>query len=203
MADVLQPAKSGRASCRGCGRKIPKGELRFGEHLPNPYTEGETLHWFHLVCAACRIPDKLGPVLQEHGDAVEEAGCLRHLIDQTLAHPRLTRLVRAERASSGRARCRSCKQPIAHGDWRLVLQLIEEGVTSPLGFIHARCAEPYFGTPCLRPRLERLAPDLRAEDLDAIESLSATPPPAAANASEEAAEMAMADASSGSANLEP
>ena len=45
MDHVIEPASSGRAKCRGCGRAIAKGELRLGERLPNPFTdEGEMTH---------------------------------------------------------------------------------------------------------------------------------------------------------------
>ena len=33
--------------CRGCGRPIARGELRFGERLPNAFAEGEMTVWFH------------------------------------------------------------------------------------------------------------------------------------------------------------
>ena len=29
-----------------------RGELRFGERLPNPFAEGEMTVWFHPLCAA-------------------------------------------------------------------------------------------------------------------------------------------------------
>jgi len=37
---VFEPASSGRSKCRGCVRPILRGELRFGERLPNPYADG-------------------------------------------------------------------------------------------------------------------------------------------------------------------
>jgi len=43
MPDVLQPAPTGRAKCRGCAKPMTKGELRFGESVANPFAEGETL----------------------------------------------------------------------------------------------------------------------------------------------------------------
>ena len=52
MPHVFEPAPTGRAKCRGCGRAIAKGELRFGERLPNPFAEGEMTLWFHPLCAA-------------------------------------------------------------------------------------------------------------------------------------------------------
>ena len=56
MAHVFEPAASGRAKCRGCGQALPKGEVRFGEKLANPFAEGEMTHWFHPLCAAYKRP---------------------------------------------------------------------------------------------------------------------------------------------------
>lgn len=61
-------------------------------------------------------------------------------------HRRLRRLVRAERASSGRARCRHCHELIAKGEVRLVLEIVDEGMSNPAGFIHVSCVLPYIGT---------------------------------------------------------
>jgi len=52
MPHVFGAAPTGRSKCRGCGEPIAKGEVRFGESLPNPYAEGEITHWFHPLCAA-------------------------------------------------------------------------------------------------------------------------------------------------------
>ena len=46
MPHVFEPAPTGRAKCRGCGRPIAQGDLRFGERIPNPFAEGETTLWF-------------------------------------------------------------------------------------------------------------------------------------------------------------
>ena len=57
MPHTIEPAASGRAKCRGCGQKIAKDELRFGERLENPYGEGEMTLWFHLVCGVYKRPE--------------------------------------------------------------------------------------------------------------------------------------------------
>ena len=49
MPHVIEAAPTGRAKCRGCGRAIARGELRFGERLPNAYGEGIALHADHLT----------------------------------------------------------------------------------------------------------------------------------------------------------
>jgi hypothetical protein len=86
-----------------------------------------------------------------------------------IEHHRLPRLRRAERASSGRAHCRSCRELIAKGDWRFALQMFEEGRPTPIGTIHACCAQAYFGTAKVLERARRLTPDLSASDLADLE----------------------------------
>lgn len=177
MADLIQQASSGRSKCRGCGRSIATGELRFGESLPNAYGEGEALYWFHLLCAACMRPEKFLPVLEALPDEVPERAWLQDAATFGLTHRRLPRLLRAERAASGRAHCRACHESIDKGSWRLSLQMFEEGRFSPIGTIHVDCAAAYFGTTELAPRLRRLAPELEPNDLLEIETLLRAPRP--------------------------
>jgi hypothetical protein len=52
MPHLFEPAPSGRAECRGCGRRIQRGELRFGERLPNlclPNTPREGVERAHRL----------------------------------------------------------------------------------------------------------------------------------------------------------
>ncbi|MCA9614795.1 MAG: hypothetical protein KC586_18690 [Myxococcales bacterium] len=53
MDHVLELAPSGRATCRTCGNKIAKGEVRFGEAVPSQFApSGFATEWHHLTCAA-------------------------------------------------------------------------------------------------------------------------------------------------------
>jgi hypothetical protein len=160
MADVIQPATSGRSKCRGCGHNIANGELRFGETVPNPYAEGETQHWFHLRCAACMRPEKALPAIESSEREVPDREWLVATATHGVAQRRLPRLLHAERSKSGKARCRSCRETIPAGVMRLSLQMFEEGRASPIGFIHVECALAYFGTADIFDRAERLSPDL-------------------------------------------
>jgi ribosomal protein L37AE/L43A len=153
MASVIERASTGRAKCRACGQAIAKGEQRFGEALPNAYGEGESLFWFHLRCAACCRPESLLALLDQGQAAPAESAELCALARDGVAQPRLSRILRAERASSGRARCRHCRELIEQGAWRLALQMFEEGRFNSIGTIHASCAMHYFGA---EPTLERL-----------------------------------------------
>jgi hypothetical protein len=164
VPDRIERAPSGRARCRGCGATIAKGELRFGESLPNAYAEGEALYWFHLHCAACMRPEKAGPALDAHPDELPEREAYRRWVALGTAHHRVPRIVRAERASSGRARCRHCREPIEKDGFRIALQMMEETRMTPIGFIHVACAGGYFGTTDVLDRLVRFTPDLAAGD---------------------------------------
>jgi hypothetical protein len=179
VPDVIQVAASGRAKCRGCGGAIAKGDLRFGESLPNAFAEGETLHWLHLHCAALMRPEKFLPALEASSDTIAERELLRETAVEGNAHRRLPRLVRAERAPSGRAHCRSCRELIDKGHYRLALHLFEDGRFSSIGSIHVECSLAYFGTSAIIPRLQRLTPSLTDTDIREIETLLANPRPAA------------------------
>lgn len=169
VPDSIQAAPTGRAKCRGCGNAIAKGELRFGETGPNSFGEGEATSWFHLACAALMRPEKLLPVVEATTDELPERAWLEEAARFGVEHRRLPRLLRAERASSGRAHCRSCRELIAKGDWRFALQMFEEGRPNAIGTIHVTCAEAYFGTAAVLPRVRRLTPDLSDADLSDLE----------------------------------
>lgn len=142
MAHVFEPAPTGRSKCRGCGQPIANGEWRFGERLPNPFAQGEMTHWFHPACAAYKRPE---PMLESLGLAPE---ALRESLERAArassAQPRLPRIDGAERAPSGQASCRQCREKIEKGAWRIRLVFHEEGVFSPSGFIHLACRRDYF-----------------------------------------------------------
>ncbi|HWA77386.1 MAG TPA: hypothetical protein VG937_33855 [Polyangiaceae bacterium] len=127
-------------------------------------------------------PEKFLPVLEAAPEQIADRAWLGEAATFGVAHPRLARLLRAERASSGRARCRACREPIDKGAWRLSLQMFEEGRFSPIGTIHADCAEPYFGTGDIVERLRRLTPELEPNDLVELEALLRSPRPQPAEA---------------------
>ncbi len=168
MSHTIEPATTGRSKCRGCAQPIPKGELRFGERIPNPFAdEGETTLWFHLLCGAYKRPETLGMALTGTGEQIEERRALTEIIADGLRHHRLPRADGAERASSGRAKCRSCHAKISKDDWRVRVVFFQEGMFSPGGFIHLGCAEEYFGTGDLAERLVHFSSKL--SDTDRVE----------------------------------
>lgn len=182
MPHVLEPASSGRAKCRGCGQRIDRGELRFGERIPNPFAEGETTLWFHPLCAAYKRP---GPLLETLGQTMENRPAsdpLERAAHGSSAHRRLPRIDGAERSPSGQAKCRSCRQPIARGVWRIRLSIYEEGLFSPAGFVHLSCRRAYFETDDILEQLLHFSSRLNEEDrleLVRVFAADADPAPAA------------------------
>lgn len=170
MPHAIEPATSGRARCRGCGRPIPTGEQRFGERLPNPFADGEMTLWFHPECGALKRPEPFLEALAALVQPLADAERLEREARRGLDHRRLPRIDGAERAPSGRAVCRSCREPIVKGAWRIKLVFYEEGRFSPGGFVHCRCARSYFETDALLPRVRCFAPDLGEEDLRQLEA---------------------------------
>ena len=165
MPHTIEPAASGRAKCRGCGRKIEKGELRFGERFPNPFAdEGDMTLWFHLACGAYKRPEPLLEVLDESPVDEETRATLAEAAKTGIEHRRLPRVDGAERSPTGRAACRACREKIPKGSWRIRLIYFEEDHFVPSGFIHVGCAREYLGTADLLARLKHFTPDLGAED---------------------------------------
>jgi hypothetical protein len=164
MPHVFEPAASGRAKCRGCGQPLPKGELRFGERLPNPFAEGEMTHWFHPTCAAYKRPEAMLEGLQAGDGEVAGREDLERRARAVLTLPRLPRIDGAERAPSGQAKCRHCREPIEKGAWRIRLVFHEEGTFSPGGFIHLACREAYFETADMLEQLLHFSPALSVEE---------------------------------------
>lgn len=170
MAHVIEQATTGRAMCRGCGARIAAGEQRFGERLPNPYgdDEAETTHWFHVPCAAFRRPEPFLEALAAAETPMADRERLEHEARIGMAHDRLPRLSTAGRAPTGRANCRSCREPIAKDAWRIALLYYDEERFSPSGFIHARCAPAYFETTAVIDRLKHFSPALSEAELAEI-----------------------------------
>jgi hypothetical protein len=171
MPHVFEPASTGRAKCRGCKQPLPKGEVRFGESLPNPFGEGEVMHWFHPLCAAYKRPDAVLEALAA-GAAAADAAELERVAREATARPKVQRIDGAELSPSGQARCRACQEPIERGAWRIRLVFQQEGTFSPGGFIHLQCRSKYFETTDITAPLLRFSPALdeaaRADLLQAL-----------------------------------
>jgi hypothetical protein len=170
---VIEPAASGRAKCRSCEQPIEKGSLRFGERQPNAFGDGEMTLWFHVVCAAYSRPEAFLAVANGPADETLAAAA-----QFGIEHRRVPRIHGAERAASGRALCRSCRELIGKGQWRIALVFFEEYRFNPGGFIHAGCAQDYFETIDIVDRIGHYSPGLDASDLAEVRAGMAAPPPA-------------------------
>jgi len=160
---VFEPAASGRSKCRGCGRALEKGEIRFGERMANPFAEGTELTlWFHPLCAAYKRPESMLEALAQVAD-VADREALAAAARAGAARQRLPRIDGAERAK-GQASCRHCREPIVRGAWRIRLAFFEEGRFNPGGFVHAACGPAYFETADILGRVLHFSRDLGADD---------------------------------------
>ena len=168
MAHLIESAASGRSKCRGCGQPIQRGELRFGERVPNAFGEGETTLWFHPLCAAYKRPQPLLEALTETAMSVPDRDGLERVALRSMAHERLQRIDGAERSRSGQAKCRSCHEPIVRGSWRIRVVFYEEGRFAPGGYIHLACRKVYFETDEILEQVLHFSPassDADREDL--------------------------------------
>lgn len=124
---VIEAARSSRARCKTCRKKIAKAALRLGVLVVGPFGPGYM--WHHLNCAAGRLYDKLEEAYRleawrEAADPpdVPTLESLRHLQEKA-AERRANRKYPpyVERAPSGRSSCKHCGQSIEKGAWRVVL----------------------------------------------------------------------------------
>jgi hypothetical protein len=144
MANVIEEAKSGRASCRTCKKAIAKGELRFGEEAPNAFGDTPSMRWHHLPCAADKLPAELKAALDVYPDAVPNRAELDKLMADALTKGRAKPggFPYADKAPTGRAKCMQCEEPIAKDSLRVAVEReIETGamVTRGAGYLHPKC----------------------------------------------------------------
>jgi ribosomal protein L24E len=162
MSDSIEPATTNRASCRFCKEKIEKGELRFGERVPSSFGEGEQTLWFHLRCAAERVPEKLGVALETFGGEVPERERLLAAVENGKENPKLSSVQRVDRAPTGRARCQQCHEAIEKGALRVGVDRDVEGMMPTVSYLHLRCAAAYLGAAGLESNRAALRAELGA-----------------------------------------
>lgn len=144
MANVIEEAKSGRASCRTCKKPIAKGELRFGEEAPNAFGDAPSMRWHHLTCAAEKLPAELKAALDAHAEPVPNRAELDQAMADALAKGRGKPggFPYADKAPTGRARCIQCQQPIEKDSIRVAVEReIETGgmVQKAARYMHPGC----------------------------------------------------------------
>ena len=176
MAHLFELAKTGRAKCRACSKPIAASTIRFGERVPNPFADdgGETTHWFHVPCSAFTRPESFLQGLADHAGEppISDRDRWEQAAKSGVEHRRLPRVAGANRAASGRAACRACKELIPKDAWRIALSYYDEGRFAPSGFIHVTCAPGYLETTDSAGIVERIrnfSPELTEADLQSIE----------------------------------
>ena len=174
MAHVFEEATSSRSKCRGCSQPIAKGAVRFGERLPNAFGEGEMTLWYHPLCAAYRRPEAVMEALKEDASAVDELA-LQEACNASIAGPRLRRIGSLEKAPSGRARCRACRELIEKDWWRVPLIFFEDGMFAASGFVHVSCLPDYCEGAEVRTILMHFAGDVGDADRSDVERLLKKP----------------------------
>lgn len=145
MANLIEEAKSGRASCRTCKKPIGKGELRLGVEVTTQFSDTPSLAWHHLLCAAGKLPAELGAALAEYSGAIENRDELDRAIADALkqGHAKPGGFPYADRAPTGRAKCMQCEQAIAKDTLRVAIEReVDTGnfVTRGAGYLHPACA---------------------------------------------------------------
>lgn len=188
MEHRIERAPSSRSKCRGCGQRIDRDQLRFGEQVENPWSDSPSHLWFHPRCAAYKRPEALltalsmndaGEGTQQGGLATAQQRLLHELSDSQelilaaqrgLAHRRLQRVDRLSVAPSGRASCRHCRERIDKGALRIGLVWFEGGKFDPSGYLHVACARAYCESDDLLPRLQCFTHEV---ELDLLQQASA------------------------------
>jgi len=181
MSHIVERAATGRARCRVCGGAVAKDSWRIGEAVPNLFADGEgalARHWYHPRCAALRRPEAFLAAIEGAPARIDDHDELVAIAARGVAHPRLARLDRAERSSSGRAACRACRTPIAKDSWRLALLFWQDGRFAPAGFLHPGCAAGYLGTADVIDRVRHFTPGLGDAEAAAVAAALLAPPPA-------------------------
>ena len=134
MPHMIESAKSGRASCRVCRKKIEKGELRFGEEAPNAFDPdgGSSYFWHHLACAAQKKPNELKQALAAFTGEIPNRAEIDALLQA--APPDFPY---AERAPTGRSKCLACGTAFITGE-KIVALVLDDGKRDS-AWLHPAC----------------------------------------------------------------
>lgn len=149
MANIIETAKTGRAGCRTCKQPIPKGDLRFGEEVPNAFSAGDmTYNWHHLPCAAKKKPSALKQALDDTDQDVPDKEELLKAIEANAKNEKPTVLPYAEYAPTARASCVGCSVKIEKGHLRVAIESEDDGSPFPRSgprYLHIACIADHAG----------------------------------------------------------
>jgi poly [ADP-ribose] polymerase len=177
MGTTIEEAKSGRARCRTCREAIGKGELRFGEEIPNAFSDsgGTAWAWHHLTCAAKKKPTLVKGALEkfEGAAAIPNRAELDALLAEGAQKAAKTpsAFPYAERAPTGRSKCQQCEEPIEKGTLRIAIERELDGngmQRTGAGYLHPACAAEYVGDDTLLDQIKTNSKGLNAEEVEEI-----------------------------------
>ena len=151
MPHIIEVSKSGRAGCRKCKQKIAKDELRFGHEVPNAFDEcATTFQWYHLSCAAEKLPMELEQAMDGFAGAIADEDQLRSSVEENRKKVKPSLFPYAEAAPSGRSGCLACGEKIAKGELRVAVEReVDAGgfARRGAGYLHPACCGEYEDIP--------------------------------------------------------
>lgn len=144
MANVIEEAKSGRASCRTCKKTIAKGELRLGIEAQTQFSDTPSLQWHHVLCAAAKLPVELKAALAEYPGEVPNRAELDAAMEEAAkkGSAKPAGFPYVDKAPTGRAKCMECGEPIEKASFRVAVEReLEVGgnATRGAGYLHPKC----------------------------------------------------------------
>lgn len=169
----IEHAKSGRAACRKCKEKIAKDELRFGHEVASDFSDS-TVQWYHIKCAAVKLPIQLADALQEFDEDIPDRAEIDELIAANRKKQKPTTYPYGEVASTGRASCIVCEEKIEKGALRVAVEReVDAGgfMRRSAGYMHPGCVMEYEDVPDdVIELIRENSPQLEPQELDEIES---------------------------------
>lgn len=146
MANHIEEAKSGRASCRTCKKTIAKGELRLGVEAANAFGDTPSMQWHHLPCAAGKLPAELKEALGAYAGDVPDRAALDQAIADAYAkgNAKPGGFPYVDRAPTGRAKCMECGEAIEKDSLRVAVERefeVGASVQRGAGYLHPKCVK--------------------------------------------------------------
>jgi poly [ADP-ribose] polymerase len=144
MANVIEEAKSGRASCRTCKKAIGKGELRLGVETQTQFSDTPSMQWHHLLCAAGKLPVELKEALDTYEGDVDNRADLDKAMEDAIkkGNAKPGGFPYTDKAPTGRAKCMECDETIEKGAFRVAVEReVDTGgfMRRTPGYLHPGC----------------------------------------------------------------